>query len=79
MGWYKVEFLRDYLRLFWIHLICDPMEKIWVKNELYKERYEFLNFIDFFGFYFNFLGIFLDLIPLKKGAKIQEIMGSWST
>ena len=76
MGWYKVEFLRDYLRLFWIDPIFlvriyifrwhdiideenfDPMEKIWVKKELYKERYEFLNFMEFFGFYFDILGIF---------------------
>ena len=34
------------------------MEKIWVKKELYKERYEFLNFMKFFIFYFDFLGIF---------------------
>ena len=32
--------------------------------ELYKGRYDFLNFIEFSGFYFDFLGIFLDLIPL---------------
>ena len=55
-GWYKIEFLRDYLRLFstdpifwfefifliWYNIkdeeICDPMEKIWVKKELYKWR-----------------------------------------
>ena len=34
------------------------MEKIWVKKELYKEIYEFLNFIEFFVFYFDFSGIF---------------------
>ena len=57
IGWYNIEFLRDYLSLFWIHHIflldlyffkwhdikdeeiCNPMEKIWVKKELYKERY----------------------------------------
>ena len=43
------------------------MEKRSVKKELYKERYEFLNFMEFFRFYFDFSGIFLDLIPLKKG------------
>ena len=53
MGWYKIEFLRDYLSLFeFILLSClglyfrwhdikdeeiyNPMEKIWVKKELYK-------------------------------------------
>ena len=34
--------------------ICDTMEKIWVKNELYKWIYEFLNFIVFSRFYFDF-------------------------
>ena len=74
MWWYKVEFFRDYLRLFWIYRIFlvrsyifrwhdikyeeiyDPMEKIWVKKELYKERYEFMNFMEFSRFYFA--GIF---------------------
>ena len=37
--------------------ICDPMEKIWVKKELYKWIYEFLNFIVFSGFYFDFSGL----------------------
>ena len=54
IGWYKIELLRDYLRLFWIHPIFffefiffrwhdikdeeifDPMDKNWVKKELYK-------------------------------------------
>ena len=76
MGWHKVQFLGDYLRLFWIHPIFllgiyifrwhdikyeeiyHPMEKIWVKKELYKERYEFMNFMEFSGFYFDFSGIF---------------------
>ena len=34
------------------------MEKIWVKKELYKERYEFLNLMEFYRFYFDFSGIF---------------------
>ena len=75
MGWYKIEFSKDYLGLFWIHPIfffefiflggmikneeiCGPMEKIWVKKELYKESYEFLNFMEFFRFYFDFSDIF---------------------
>ena len=33
------------------------MEKIWVKKELYKWIYEFLNFIVFSGFYFDFSGL----------------------
>ena len=45
------------------------MEKICVKKELYKERYEFQNFMEFFGFYFDFSGIFSDLVPLKKNKK----------
>ena len=49
--------------------ICDPMEKIWVKKELYKLSYEFLNFMEFSRLYFDFLGIFPDLILLKKGKK----------
>ena len=36
--------------------ICDPMKKIWVKKELYKWIYEFLNFSEFSRFYFDFLG-----------------------
>ena len=37
-------------------IICDPMEKISVKKELYKWIYEFLEFLEFSGFYFAFLG-----------------------
>ena len=40
--------------------MCDPKEKIWVKKELYKWRYEILNFFEFFEIYFDFLGIFSD-------------------
>ena len=36
--------------------IFDPMEKIWVKKELYKWIYEFLNILEFSKFYFDFLG-----------------------
>ena len=35
---------------------CDPMEKIWVKKELYKWIYEFFNFLKFCEFYFDFSG-----------------------
>ena len=45
------------------------MEKIWGKKELYKLSYEFLNFMEFFGFYFDFSGIFPDLILLEKWQK----------
>ena len=83
MGWYKIEFLRDYLRLFWIHPIFlfefiffrwhdikdenffNPMEKIWVTKELGKWRYEFLHFLEFSRFYFDFSGF----ISLQKLAK----------
>ena len=37
--------------------ICDPMEKIWIKMELYLLSYQFLNFLDFIDFsriYFGF-------------------------
>ena len=30
--------------------ICDPMEKILIKKELYFLTYEFLKFLTFFGF-----------------------------
>ena len=30
--------------------ICDPMEKIWIKKEMYFLSYEFLKFLTFFGF-----------------------------
>ena len=52
-----------------IHLICifrlhnikdegiyDPMEKIWVKKDLYKWIYKFLDFLEFSKFYFDFSG-----------------------
>ena len=35
--------------------ICDPMEKIWVKKELYFRRYWFMNFMDFLEFFFNLI------------------------
>ena len=31
--------------------ICDPMEKIWIKKELYFLSYEVLNFYIFFGLF----------------------------
>ena len=101
MRWYKVEFLRDYLRLFCIHPILllgiyifrwyyikyeiffDPMEKIWVKKELYKERYEFLNFMEFSRFYFDFLGIFwifwISFLFKKEENHGEKIVASWPT
>ena len=35
--------------------ICDPMEKIWLKKELYFKSYKFLNILDFFGILFEFI------------------------
>ena len=97
MGWYKLEFFRDYLRLFWIHPIflvkiyifrwhdiedkeiCDPMEKIWVKKDLYKEIYEFLNFMDFI-LIFQVFSRFSGFDSFKKGGNRKEkIVGSWPT
>ena len=49
------------------------MEKISVKKDLYKLSYEFLNFMEFYGFYFNFSGIFLDLINFKKAKRVYLI------
>ena len=78
MGWYKLEFLKDYLRLFWIHLIfllefiflggmILKMKKFviqWRKFESKKSYIEkdmnfwiLWNFIEFYGFYFDFSGI----------------------
>ena len=34
--------------------ICDTMEKIWIKKELYILSYEFLKFMAFFEFLFDF-------------------------
>ena len=48
------------------------MEKICGKKELYKLSYEFLNFMKFFGFYFDFSGIFPDLILLEKGFDLSS-------
>ena len=34
--------------------ICDSMEKIWIKKEFYILSYEFLKFMSFFWFLFDF-------------------------
>ena len=44
------------------------MEKIWIKKELYFEKYEFLKFSPFSDFYLNFKVIFR-LISLLKSRK----------
>ena len=45
------------------------MEKILVQKELYKWRYEFLNFIEFSGFYFDFSATFQIYFLIKKSQK----------
>ena len=59
------------------------MEKILVKKEFYKERYKFMNFMEFSRFCFDFFRHFpnfLDLAPLKKGEnRGEKIIGSWPT
>ena len=83
MGWYKIEFLGDYLRLFWIHSIylfefiflggmTLKMKKFiiqWRKFEL-KRIYinEVMNFLIFQNF-LDFILIFQDLFHLKKSKK----------
>ena len=37
------------------NLIFDQMKQIWINLELYFEIYEFSNFLDFVGFFINFL------------------------
>ena len=37
------------------------MEKIWIQNELYFLSYEFLNFLDFCGFFQNLFWFLIDL------------------
>ena len=45
------------------------MEKIWIKKELYFEKYEFLNFYNIFSdFLFDFLRYFLEK-SRKKGKR----------
>ena len=39
--------------------IFDPMEKIWIKKELYILNCEFMKFYAFFWFLYNFKSIFL--------------------
>ena len=46
------------------------MEKIWIKKELYFEKYEFLNFYNIFSdFLFDFLRYFLEKSQ-KKGENV---------
>ena len=52
-----ISFLKTYFK--WHDIkkkrICDPMEKFWIKKELYFEKYEFLKFYTiFFRFLFDF-------------------------
>ena len=49
------------------------MEKIWIKKELYFEKYEFLKFYTIFSdFYLIFLRNFLVKIA-KKGEKLPAV------
>ena len=60
--------------------ICDLMEKVWVKKELYKWRYKFLNFLEFSGFYFDFKELFGAIYLLKisiKGYIFTHDLRSW--
>ena len=49
--------------------ICDPMEKIWIKKELYFEKYEFLKFYTIFSDFIWFLIDFLKYFSIKKIEK----------
>ena len=79
MGWYKIEILKDYWRLFWIHPIfffefiflggmilkikkfVIQWRKFELKRSYINEDTNFLIFLEFSGFYFDFSGIFSDL------------------
>ena len=61
--WFSIIFnpshFLDWIYIFrWFNIkdeeICDPMEKIWIKKELYFSSYLFLNFLDFFWILFDF-------------------------
>ena len=50
------------------------MKKIWIKKELYFEKYEFLNFYTIFSdFYLIFLRILLVKIVKKGGRLTAEL------
>ena len=46
--------------------ICDPMEKILIKKELYILNYEFLKFMPFSDFYLIFKLIFMNYFYLNR-------------
>ena len=54
--------------------ICDPMEKIWIKKELYILNYEFLKFYAFFWFFIWFLFIFFFTKIAKKGITYLQML-----
>ena len=45
------------------------MEKIWIKKELYFEKYEFLKFYTIFPIFISFLIEFLSIFLVRKIAK----------
>ena len=42
--------------------ISDPMKQIWINLELYFERYEFSNFLEFFKIFLNFFEFLLNFL-----------------
>ena len=48
--------------------MCDPMEKIWIKNELYILSYEFLKFMSFFYLIFKLIFIKFSYLKNRKGG-----------
>ena len=50
------------------------MEKIWIKKELYILSYEFLKFMSFFRFLFDFLLSIFFIKIAKKGISYLQVM-----
>ena len=49
------------------------MEKIWIKKELYFEKYEFLKFYTIFSIFILFLIEFLSIFLVRKIAKKENV------
>ena len=65
ISFFKIYFKWHYIKK---KRICDPMEKIWIKKELYILNYEFQKFIPFFSdFYLIFIWFFYLLKSPKRG------------
>ena len=84
MGWYKVEFLRDYLRLFWIHPIfllefiflggmILNMKKFFIQWSYIKKDMNFKILWNFLDFILIFQA-FLHINSFKRGQKFKK---SW--